>query len=158
MTTPLVVVIPNYNGGPLLETLQALAESLYSALTIHVVADAYTANALNLALARFPSIALLRNNRNRSFAAGANRGLAEAARLDFHYAFLLNAAAGVAPKTITLWMTTIESDGRVATVMSKILFYDEPSLIQRTGISVSRNCDCRQAEPAKHAMTRRQPH
>ena len=80
---------------------------------------------------KFPSVKVLRFDKNYGFAEGNNRAIKQA-RGD--YIFLLNPDTKVKPECVNKLVEVMEEDKGIGICMPKILMFDEPSIINSTGI------------------------
>ena len=80
---------------------------------------------------KFPSVKVLRFDKNYGFAEGNNRAIKQA-RGD--YIFLLNPDTKVEPECVNKLVEVMEEDKGIGICMPKMLMFDEPSVINSTGI------------------------
>jgi len=108
------VVIPVYGAAKELEQCLASVEAHSDLATHHVivVADGPQDEDVERALARFPFVRILRNDRRLGFAATANRGMASST----NDVILLNSDAVVTPRWIEKLLEAAASDARIGTV------------------------------------------
>jgi len=80
---------------------------------------------------KFPSVKVLRFDKNYGFAEGNNRAIKQA-RGD--YIFLLNPDTKVEPECVNKLVEVMEEDKGIGICMPKMLMFNEPSVINSTGI------------------------
>jgi GT2 family glycosyltransferase len=74
--TEVAVVIPNFNGEAFIaDTLAAVAAQTVAPAEVVVLDNASTDNSVELIERRFPDVRVVRLDRNRGFAGGANAGV-----------------------------------------------------------------------------------
>jgi GT2 family glycosyltransferase len=78
-------------------------------------------------------LVLIRLPENRGFAGGNNVAIRYALRRGADWTWLLNNDTVVAPNALREMLRTGESDGRIAVVGCKLLYYDRPDTIQAAG-------------------------
>ena len=69
------VIVPTYNGEPLLERYLPAVADEFGADAVTVVDDASTDNSADLVASRFPGVRLVRRSANGGFSAAANDGI-----------------------------------------------------------------------------------
>lgn len=131
MNNPLVSIITiNYNG--LEHTLGMLAsfqKITYPNIEIIVVDNASKEDPSPL-LDSYPNVVLIKNPVNEGFAGGNNRGI-ERAKGD--YFFLINNDTEVFPNVIEPLLVRANSNTKIGLVCPKIIYYDDPAVIQYAG-------------------------
>ncbi len=111
------IVILNWNGLPdtieCLESLRAVTHS--ERLTVVVDNGSGHGEAERIA-ERFPEVSLIRNDRNRGFAAGCNQGMSLALRRGAEYVLLLNNDTTVEPGFLSLLLEHLQRAPNVGAV------------------------------------------
>lgn len=124
------VVIPNYNGRRWLPRLmESLAAQTEKRMRIIVVDDASTDDDAAYLAEQWPNVTLVRNERNRGFAASCNVGLRMA---DTPYVILLNNDTHVAPDWLAEGLRPFDAPD-VGAVASLVLLAVPPHLIDTAG-------------------------
>jgi GT2 family glycosyltransferase len=130
------IVIPSWNGLPLLEPCLAAVSALTGVRFQAIVVDnGSTDGTAEFVTERHPEVKLVRLSSNRGFAAAANAGFRAA---DTQYVALLNNDVVVAPAWLAELVACGERHPRAAAVASKLLRPDEAT-IDRVGDLLARN-------------------
>lgn len=131
MTLPLISIITiNYNGlEHTLGMLKSFQRINYANLEIIVVDNASKEDPTPIETA-YPNVVLVRNPINEGFAGGNNRGM-EVAKGDYFY--LINNDTEVNPNCLDPLLKRAQSSNAVGLVCPKILYYDDPTIIQFAG-------------------------
>ena len=125
------VVVVNWNRASLLRNcLLSLRNQQDAELEIIVVDNGSTDRSLAVLRSEFPEIQVICNATNRGFCAANNQGIA-AARGD--YVALLNNDAEAQPGWAAALFQACQSSPFVGMVASKILVYEDPSVIDKVG-------------------------
>jgi len=126
------VVILNWNGRKLLEKfLPALLKNTPDeAADIIVVDNGSTDTSLPYLEHFYPSIRLIRLDKNYGFAEGYNKALAQ---LDYEYVVLLNSDVEVTENWLTTAIDYLENHPEVAALQPKILSYNDKSVFEYAG-------------------------
>jgi GT2 family glycosyltransferase len=125
------VVIPNWDGEHLLPAcLDSIRAQTARDFEIIVSDDASTDGSVGLVSQKYPEARVIRAPRNRGFAAAANAGV-RATRGDL--IFLLNNDVALDPRCLEELLRSIETDDGVGACAPKIIYYDNPSLINSAG-------------------------
>lgn len=129
---PVSVVILNWNGlSHLREFLPSVVRHTPSSLAGIVVADNGSEDGSAAFVEReFPSVRLLRLDRNYGFTGGYNRALS---RIDAAYYVLLNSDVEVTPGWLEPLVAAVESSPSVAAVMPKMLSFADRSRFEYAG-------------------------
>lgn len=99
--TAITVVIPAHNGGQLLlDCISAVVLSAAVRTSIVVIDNASADGSMERAVQAFPDIEILRNERNRGFAAGCNQGITLALDRGAEFVMVLNQDAFLEPATL----------------------------------------------------------
>ena len=126
------VVILNWNGQKLLEKfLPALLKNTPDETADIIVADnGSTDTSLPYLEQSYPSIRLIRFDKNYGFAEGYNKALAQ---LNYEYVVLLNSDVEVTESWLTTAINYIENHPEVAALQPKILSYNDKSSFEYAG-------------------------
>ncbi len=112
------VVILNWNGKKLMEEFLPSVVAYSPEWAEIIVADnASSDGSLEMLEKRFPSVGIIRLDRNYGFAEGYNRALRE---INTEYCVLLNSDVEVTPHWIEIPIQTMDADPSVACVQPKI--------------------------------------
>lgn len=128
---PLVSIITiNYNGlEHTLAMLESLRAATYPSIEVIVVDNASSEDPAAIELL-YPEVILLRNPENEGFAGGNNRGMELA---NGAYFLLLNNDTDVAPGFLEPLVYRALADDRAGIICPKLLYYDDPGIIQFAG-------------------------
>lgn len=130
------VVIVNWNGRQFLEKcLPSVLDQTYPNYDVTVVDNASSDGSREYVRSFFPTVGVIRNDRNLGFAAGNNIGILST---DGAHVATLNNDARVEPSWLAEMVGAMGSDDRVGMVASKMLFADRSHVINSTGISLDR--------------------
>jgi GT2 family glycosyltransferase len=126
------VVILNWNGQKLLERfLPALLRNTPDEEADVIVADnGSTDTSLPYLEKSYPSIQLIRLDKNYGFAEGYNKALTQ---LDYEYVVLLNSDVEVAENWLTTAISYLENHPEVTALQPKILSYNNKSFFEYAG-------------------------
>lgn len=132
MNRKTAVVILNWNGEKLLEQfLPALMKNTPEEEADIIVADnGSTDNSLLYLEQSYPSVRIIRLDKNYGFAEGYNKALAQ---LDHKYAVLLNSDVEVTENWLTTAINYLENHPEVAALQPKILSYNNKSSFEYAG-------------------------
>jgi radical SAM superfamily enzyme YgiQ (UPF0313 family)/GT2 family glycosyltransferase len=131
------VIIPNYNGEKVLhDCLGAVLQQTYRPLQVVVVDDASTDGSDLLAEQLYEEVQVVRQPRNRGFAATVNAGLAVARG---QFIALLNNDTRAEAGWLAAAVSALEQHHDVGFVASKILAFDLPLRIWSAGVGVTRS-------------------
>lgn len=130
------VIIVNWNGRHHLERcLPALTRQTYDNFEIILVDNHSTDDSLTYVRQRFPDVRLLALEENTGFARGNNVGIqASSAPL----IALLNNDTQPDRNWLTALVTAVHADETIGMVASRMLFYDQPHLINSAGVCLDR--------------------
>lgn len=133
--TPTVsVVIVNWNGRPLLgPCLDALQRQTWPDFEIVLVDNGSTDGSCEWIAAHYPTVRLVRNERNLGFAEGNNRGFA-AARGEF--LVLVNNDTEAEPGFLQALVEAVRPDERVGAVAGVLVFAHRPEVVASAGLRV----------------------
>lgn len=133
-------IIVNYNGLKFLKRcISSLLEQTYPDIEIILVDNGSTDNSIEFIKKEFPSVKIIANNENLGFAKGNNIGIREAKG---DLIATLNNDTEVTSKWIEELVKAINSDNNVGMCSSKILFMNDPKIINSTGMRISRSGAC----------------
>lgn len=130
MNPPVTIVIPHYRAAVLEECLDSVFADPHPPARVLVVDDGENAPSLQRAVACFPRLEVLRNERRLWFSGSCNHGL-EA--VDTPYAVLLNDDTRVTPGWLVPLVEAAERDPRVAACQPKLLSATEPTTFDYGG-------------------------
>ncbi|KQS28427.1 glycosyltransferase family 2 protein [Pedobacter sp. Leaf194] len=118
MNPSVAVVILNWNGKSFLEQfLPGVLKSEYDNLQIVVGDNGSTDDSLAFIETNFPTVTILKNEKNLGFAGGYNKILE---RVNADYFVLLNSDVEVTPNWISPVIELMESDDKIAAAQPKI--------------------------------------
>lgn len=131
-TTPRVaVVILNWNGRGYLEKfLPSVLSSTYVNLEIVVADNASVDDSLDWLAARYPTVTVVRNERNYGFAGGYNRALKKV-QADIYV--LLNSDVEVSPEWIEPVVELLSNDPGIAACQPKMLAFNDKRSFEYAG-------------------------
>ncbi|MEW6682313.1 MAG: glycosyltransferase family 2 protein [Nitrospirota bacterium] len=132
------VIVVNWNGerwlGPCLDSL---LEQSYPRLEIIVVDNASTDGSLGLLRERYGGkIRLVLNKENLGFTGGNNAGIAVATGV---YVLLINNDAVADPGWAAALVREAEADPLIGMCASKIVLFDDPTVIDSVGLLLARD-------------------
>jgi GT2 family glycosyltransferase len=133
MSRKAAVVILNWNGRKLLEKfLPTLISNTPSELAEIIVADnGSTDDSLIFLEQHYPSVGLIKLDKNYGFAGGYNRALSQLA--DTEYAVLLNSDVEVTKDWLTVALAYLDANPDVAALQPKILSYADRTRFEYAG-------------------------
>ncbi len=130
------VVIPNWNGRLMLQTcLAALGAQTLRDRDVIVVDNGSEDGSVAWLRKRHPSVRVIENAQNMGFAAPVNQGILAS---DSRYVAVLNNDTEPSPEWLAALVQAAERDARVGMCASRMMFADQPTTINSTGISVDR--------------------
>jgi GT2 family glycosyltransferase len=103
----------------------------YPQVEIILADNASTDGSADFVQQKFPSVRVLRFDKNFGFAEGNNRAIKQAKG---DYIFLLNPDTKIEPDCVDKLIKTMEQDKSIGICMPKMLMFDEPSVINTIGI------------------------
>ena len=132
MNKPVSVIILNWNGEKLLrEYLPSVIKYTPSDIADVIVADnGSTDSSLEVLRREFPTVKVMKFEKNLGFAAGYNRAIAETR---YKYTVLLNSDVAVKDDWLTPLYRFMEANPDVGTCQPKILSYRQPSMFEYAG-------------------------
>jgi GT2 family glycosyltransferase len=134
MSKKTAVVILNWNGRRLLEKfLPALLENTPGETADIIVADnGSTDDSLPFLEKSYPSVLLIRLDKNYGFAEGYNQALSQ---LDYEYVVLLNSDVEVTSGWLTAAIDYLDTNPETVALQPKILAYNDKSVFEYAGAS-----------------------
>ncbi len=136
------VVIPNHNGTRWLPGLLAsVAAQTTAPAEVLVVDDGSTDGSLALLAERFPAVRVLALGRNGGFARAANAGLAA---VSAEAVALVNTDVVLEPAWLELASAALRAAPGAASVATKMVDLDEPSVLYDAGDVLRRDGVCEQ--------------
>ena len=130
MSEAITIVIPHFRAAVLYDCLASLYKYSDHPIRVLVIDDGGNAPSLQRAMAAFPQIEILRNERNLGFTGSCNRGLAAT---QTRYAILLNDDTRVEPNWLGPLVAMAESDPRIAVCQPKLRSATEPDFFDYGG-------------------------
>lgn len=124
------VVILNWNGAALLREFLPSVVAYSAAADVFVADNASTDDSLAVLQSEFPSIQIIRNDRNYGFAEGYNRALQ---RVDAELLVLLNSDVEVTPNWLDPVIAAFEKDEKLAIAQPKIRDYKNKPYFEYAG-------------------------
>ena len=129
--TQVTVIIPNYNGEKLLPVcLSSLMKQTYAQCGILVVDNGSTDGSAELIRRDYPSVRLLKLDRNYGFSAAVNRGIAQC---DTPYVILLNNDTKAEPTFVEELVRAIEKRPDAFSCQAKMMDFQNPSVMDDAG-------------------------
>lgn len=127
------IITVNYNNtvvtGQLLESLKKIA---YVNFEVIVVDNASNENPTEELKKIFPEAKVILSNENLGFAGGNNLGIAHSRG---EFLFFLNNDTELQERTINYLIERLQSDESIGVVSPKIVYFDQPSIIQYAGFT-----------------------
>ena len=129
---PLVsVIVLNYNGKQhLADCFDSIARTTYPHLEVIMVDNASNDDSVEFVRNQYPFVKIVRNAKNLGFAEGNNVGVRIAKG---EYVAFLNNDTRVDPEWISELVQTIEKDPTIAACATKMLMFDNPSIMNGAG-------------------------
>ncbi len=131
------IVILNWNQYDFTcECLESLRKLTYPYYDIWIVDNASEDGSADRLLRDFPEIRLVRNDRNLGVAGGRNVGVERVLESspESEYILILDNDTIVEPKLLNELVKAAESDEQIGLVTCKIVYYDNPDVINAAGI------------------------
>ncbi len=128
------IITVNFNCTKVTEELlQSIsANNRYSNIEIIVVDNASSPNPVPAWQKQYPEVIFIRSEINLGFAGGNNLGIKHAKG---YYVFLVNPDTEFESNLVELLAHTLDENKQVGMVSPKILYYDQPGLIQYAGFT-----------------------
>lgn len=131
-----LISILNWNGGrATLDAIRSIYESDYHNFSILVIDNASVDGSIELVENEFPLVHVLRNTSNFGFAGGQNQGIRFAKTNGYELIWILNNDTRVAPDTLGLLVTEVDTHENVGMV-SPVIIDEGTERIQFCGCSV----------------------
>ncbi|WPO84477.1 glycosyltransferase family 2 protein [Chryseobacterium sp. JJR-5R] len=132
MSQKLAVVILNWNGKNWLEKFLPQVVRFSKNADIYVIDNLSTDDSAAFLETHFPSVGIIRNNKNYGFAGGYNEGLKKINDPYLYYC-LLNSDVEVTENWIEPVLQVFEKDPSIAAVQPKILSFDNRKYFEFAG-------------------------
>jgi GT2 family glycosyltransferase len=130
------VIIPSLNGYYLLaECIPALLHQTYKDFQVIVIDNGSTDGTVPRLKDEYPQVKIIENSVNTGFATAVNQGILNS---DSPFVVTLNNDVVVDADWLECLMDAIERDPQIGMCASKLVFWDEPSIINSSGICVDR--------------------
>lgn len=127
-------IVVNWNGAHLLcQCLGALARQTFRDCEVILVDNGSSDGSVPLVQREFPGVRILRNLRNRGFAAANNQAIAATAS---DYVALINNDAVAEEDWLERLVAAAEEQPALGSCASKMVFAQSPATINSTGISI----------------------
>ncbi len=126
-----IIILVRNHREHLKDCLESVMNLDYPHLEIILADNASTDGSADFVQQKFPSIKVLRFDKNYGFAEGNNIAIKQAKG---DYIFLLNPDTKVEPECVNKLVETMEKDKNIGICMPKMLIFNEPSVINSTGI------------------------
>lgn len=131
--TKIAIVILNYNGAAMLRRfLPSVIAGSGTDVEVIVADNASTDESLAVLYSEFPSVPLIKLEKNWGFAEGYNRALQN---VDADYFLLLNSDVEVTDGWINPLLSTMEADRTIAACQPKLLDYKRKTHFEYAGAS-----------------------
>ena len=136
MGKPLKVIIVNWNGRELLtECLESLRGQEYKSLDITLADNGSIDGSVDFVTQTYPEVSTIALQNNAGFSAANNIALQT---VDSKYVALLNNDAVAHPMWLKTLVEALEVHPEAGFAASKMLFYDNPEVIDRAGDTYTR--------------------
>ena len=130
------VIIVNWNGRELLtECLESLRGQVYKPLDITLVDNGSIDGSVDFITQAYPEVRTIALQNNTGFSAANNNALKN---VRSEYVALLNNDAVAHPMWLKNLVNALETHPKAAFAASKMLFYDNPNVIDRAGDAYTR--------------------
>ena len=126
-----IIIVTRNHLEHLEDCLKSVMNLKYPHLEIILADNASTDGTSDFVQQKFPSVKVLRFDKNYGFAEGNNRAIKQARG---NYIFLLNPDTKIDPECINKLLEVIQGDEGIGICMAKMLMFNEPSVINSTGI------------------------
>jgi GT2 family glycosyltransferase len=128
------IITVNFNQPQLTELfLNSVADhNTYPAIEIIVVDNGSRENPIKSWQSSYPEVRFIRSEKNLGFAGGNNLGIREA---NAEYLFLVNNDTEFSADLIEKLVAVLDSNPQVGAISPKILYFDEPGIIQYAGFT-----------------------
>ena len=129
------VVVLNWNGvGDTIECVNSLYNSDYLNYEIVIVDNGSTDDSVVRLRDNFKEIKIIENAYNKGFAEGNNIGIEYSIKNGADYVLILNNDTVVAKNALSVMVNLAENTGNLGVLGAKILFYNNPGVIQSCGV------------------------
>ncbi len=130
------VVLLNWNGAHLLPTcLDSLRAQTFQDFEIILPDNGSTDSSLELLATQYPEVRVIRFDRNLGFCLAMNAGMREAKG---EFVFSLNNDTELDPRCLEEVVKVMRADPRLGIAATKMVYYDDPSLINSAGLACNR--------------------
>jgi GT2 family glycosyltransferase len=126
----IAVVILNWNGVQLLEQFLPSVVEHSPEATIYIADNASTDDSISFVLANFPSVKIIKNDRNFGFAGGYNEALEH---IDAEIYALVNSDIEVSKNWLQPILKTFENEAETAIIQPKILDFKRKEYFEYAG-------------------------
>ena len=126
-----IIIVARNHLGHLGDCLKSVMNLGYPHVEIILADNDSTDGSADFVQQKFPSVRVLRLDKNYGFAGGNNKAIKQAKG---DYIFLLNPDTKVESDCINKLVEIMEKDKGIGICMPKMLMFDEPSVINSTGI------------------------
>jgi hypothetical protein len=134
MSTAVSIIILNFNGRHYLERcLTSVLAQTYPNFEVLLVDNGSTDGSIELVREQFPAVRLIEAGENLGFAKGNNVGILAT---DTPLVATLNNDTWVEPDWLTQLVRVMETDARIGTCASKMVFAHQPEIINSAGVNV----------------------
>lgn len=130
MAGKLAIVILNWNGKNWLEKFLPSVIKFSQEAEIYVIDNFSDDDSVDFAQSTFPSVKIVKNNKNYGFAGGYNEGLK---KIDAEYFCLLNSDVEVTENWIEPVLNLFEKDSQIAAIQPKILSFNNKNFFEFAG-------------------------
>lgn len=133
---PVSIFIINFNGRDFLECLcESLFRQTYPHFEVSLIDNGSTDGSCPFVAARFPRVRIVETGVNLGFARAANLG---AMNCSTPYFALLNTDLRLEPDWLARLVKAVEADEEIAAVAPKMLFIDQPRILNGVGGKMNR--------------------
>lgn len=134
ITNHVSIIIPNYNGEKVLyDCLDSLYKQTYKHYEIIVIDDCSQDSSIELIENTFNKVKIIKNSKNYGFSKTVNEGIKVS---NSEYIALLNSDTKVNKDWLLNMINTINTNNNIGMCASKVLFSNEPNLIDSVGVIV----------------------
>lgn len=130
MSKKLAVVILNWNGKNWLEKFLPSVVRFSSNADIYIIDNLSTDDSLEYLKAQFPTVSIIRNDKNYGFAGGYNVGLKH---IQAEYYCLLNSDVEVTENWIEPILNLFEKDSLISAIQPKVLSFNNKKYFEFAG-------------------------
>ena len=123
----IAVVILNYNGASMLEKFLPSVVAFSPEADVIVADNASNDNSVDLLVDKFPSVPIIRLDRNYGFADGYNKALAQ---VEAEYYMLLNSDVEVTEGWLSPLLSFMEANSNVVACQPKLLDYKNKAFFE----------------------------